>query len=255
MASNIIKQLREEQGISQENLAKELGIARQTLIKYENGELPSSENVKKIARFFEVDYACILDNKKPLKPSYNIVPAKKSSQEQDLRINIPQENIEKFKQVFLYILSKVGAKPNVGETVLYKLLYFIDFDFYEIYEEQLMGLKYIKNTYGPTPVDFAKITKEMANAGEIEIVRTKYFSRDQKKYLPVKNPNLSLLTGTELAHLDRELKRLSDMSAKEISDFSHKDIPWIGADDKGIIEYDAVFYRNPETSVRSYKSQ
>ncbi|QQS18171.1 hypothetical protein IPL68_06065 [Candidatus Saccharibacteria bacterium] len=43
----------------------------------------------------------------------------------------PQTNPEKLREVLLYVLGKVGAKPNVGETVLYKLLYFIDFDYYE----------------------------------------------------------------------------------------------------------------------------
>ncbi len=45
----------------------------------------------------------------------------------------------KFKEVLLYILGKVGSLPNVGETVIYKLLYFIDFDYFEMYEEQLIG--------------------------------------------------------------------------------------------------------------------
>lgn len=61
----------------------------------------------------------------------------------------------------MYILKKVGAKPNVGQMVLYKLLYFIDFDYYELFETQLMGLQYIKNHYGPTPVAFAKLVKDM----------------------------------------------------------------------------------------------
>ncbi|MCR5183296.1 MAG: helix-turn-helix domain-containing protein [Opitutales bacterium] len=252
MESNVIVRLRKAENLSQEELAKRLGISRQTLLKYENGEKPSTRNLKKIADFFDVAYDNILDNKMPVVPSYNIVPAEKNEAKPDLRINIPQENIEKFKQVFLYILTKVGAKPNVGQTVLYKLLYFIDFDYYELYEEQLMGLKYIKNTYGPTPVDFAKITRQMAESGEIEIVKSKYFSREQTKYLPIKNPDLSLLSAQEFAHLNKELDRLSDMSAKEISDFSHKDIPWVGTEDKGIIEYEAVFYRNRDTSVRSY---
>ena len=42
-------------------------------------------------------------------------------------------------------------------TVLYKLLYFIDFDYYEKFEEQLVGATYIKNHFGPTPVEFKKI--------------------------------------------------------------------------------------------------
>ena len=30
------------------------------------------------------------------------------------------------------MIEKCGGKPNLGETVLYKLLYFIDFDNFEI---------------------------------------------------------------------------------------------------------------------------
>ena len=44
-----------------------------------------------------------------------------------------------FREVVLYVLDKVGDLPETGETVLHKLLYFIDFDFYEKYEESLMG--------------------------------------------------------------------------------------------------------------------
>ena len=150
MPKSILKKLREEAKLSQYELAKKIGISRQSYIKYENLESkPTLEVVEKLAKFFDVDYACIIDNKMPTKYSYNIVGEKQIEEKtDDIRINIPIENIEKFKQVFLYILKKVGAKPNVGQTVLYKLLYFIDFDYYELFETQLMGLKYIKNTFG-----------------------------------------------------------------------------------------------------------
>ena len=250
---NTIKALREANRYSQEELAKELGINRQTLIKYENGEQPTLDNVKKIANFFEVSYDCIIDNTEPVKHSYNIIPDKKSPDIQsDIRIDIPQNNIEKFKQVLLYILKKVGGKPNVGQTVLYKLLYFIDFDYYELHEEQLMGLKYIKNTFGPTPIDFKKLITNMEKAGELTEAKTKFFTRDMTKYLPVKEPDISLLSAQELNHIDKELEKYSDKTAKELSDLSHKDVPWIGTKDKEIIPYEAVFYRNEETSVRGY---
>lgn len=252
----ILKVLREDKKISQDDLASQLGITRQTLSKYENGEnnLPI-DIIKKLADIFDVDYSCIIDNKMPSRPTYNIVEKNVSSPQNDIRIDIPQENITKFKQVLLYILNKVGAKPNVGQTVIYKLLYFIDFDYYELYEEQLMGLKYIKNTYGPTPVDFAKLIQEMEKSGELEEVKTKYFKKDQTKYLPIKKPNLSLLSAQELSHIDKELERLSDKTGKELSDFSHKDIPWIIANDKEILEYESVFYRTAETSQREYDEE
>lgn len=251
---SVLKFLREEQDYSQEELACVLGISRQTYNKYENLESkPTLVVIEKLAKIFDVDYACLIENKMPAKPTYNIIDDhEQNKQKTGIRIDIPIENIEKFKQVFLYILKKVGAKPNVGQTVLYKLLYFIDFDYYELYEEQLMGLKYIKNHYGPTPVDFAKLTKAMEEMGEIEKIQTKYFEKEQTKYLPVKEPNLSLLSAQELQHIDKILDKHSDKKAQELSSFSHKDIPWISVENGEIIEYEAVFYRNKETSVREY---
>ena len=90
------------------------------------------------------------------------------------------KNLETFRQVLLYVLNKVGGKPNVGETVLHKLLYFIDFDYYEKYEENLVGATYIKNHHGPTSVELQSILKDMQENGEIEAVNSRYFKHEQK---------------------------------------------------------------------------
>ncbi len=174
--------------------------------------------------------------------------------ESSIRVNIPQKNSQKFKQVFLYILHQVGAKPNVGQTVLYKLLYFIDFDYYELYEAQLMGLTYIKNNYGPTPREFKTIIDEMVKQESIDIVQTKHFSHTQTKYLPVIKPDLSLLSAQELTVIDHVLARLSDYSATQLSNLSHTDTPWCLAKEKGNLEYEHVFYRNDQLSVRDYET-
>lgn len=254
---NILKYLRESNNYSQEQVAEKLDITRQSYIKYEKNICISDVSLlKKIAELYEVDYSSIIENKPPKEYTYNVIDDKKEiSKDNELRIDIPIENIEKFKQVFLYILKKVGAKPNVGQTVLYKLLYFIDFDYYELFETQLMGLRYIKNHYGPSPVAFAKLVKEMEKDEELEIIKTKRFDHDMTKYLPLVEPDLSLLSAKELAHIDKVLAKHSDKSAKELSEFSHKDIPWISADEQAPIEYEAVFYRNEDTSVREYNDE
>lgn len=254
---NILKHLRESNKYSQEEVAEKLGITRQSYIKYEkNIQINDLTLIKKLASFYDVDYSCFIENKLIEEYSYNIIDKSESkTSKEELRIDIPMENIEKFKQVFLYILKKVGAKPNVGQTVLYKLLYFIDFDYYELFETQLMGLRYIKNHYGPSPVAFTKLVKEMEDNNELEIIKTKRFDRDMTKYLPLIEPNLDLLSARELEHIDKILAKHSDKSAKELSEFSHKDIPWISADDKAPIEYEAVFYRNEDTSVREYNDE
>jgi len=250
----ILKTLREQSGVSQDFFAKELGITRQTLAKYEGSiEDAPMPILKKISRKFNLSIDNIVANKIPKEPTYNIIPSKKEKDtKQDMRIDVPEKNIDKFKEVLLYILEKVGAKHNVSQTVIYKLLYFIDFDFYEIYEEQLIGATYIKNHFGPTPIEFAKIIKQMQKDGELEEIKTKYFQYNQTKYIPGRQADISILSAQEIKHIDTILERHSDKSAKDLSDYSHKDVPWLAADDNDVISYESVFYRTPETSVRKY---
>jgi uncharacterized phage-associated protein len=169
-----------------------------------------------------------------------------------MRINIPQKNLRKFKEVLIYILNKVGAKPAIGETVIYKLLYFIDFDYYEKYEEQLMGATYLKNKYGPTPLEFRKIVDQMMANGVIVEVKANYFEYPQRKYLPLRKPDLNMLKGSEIEIINDVLGRLSDMNARQITDYSHNDVPWLTTEEGKTIEYESVFYRAPAYSVREY---
>jgi transcriptional regulator with XRE-family HTH domain len=168
-----------------------------------------------------------------------------------LRINVPRKNLEKFKEVLLYVLDRVGSKPNIGETVIYKILYFIDFDFYEKYEEQLIGATYIRNRFGPTPVEFAKVIRQMENHDLVR-VKSKFFNYPQTKYLPLRKPDLSTLEGHEIAMIDSVLDRLGDMTAAQISRHSHGDVPWLTTGEGKPMEYERVFYRTAEYSVRDY---
>ena len=129
------------------------------------------------------------------------------------------------------------------------LLYFIDFDYYEKYQKYLIGAKYIKNTYGPTPVSFAKVSRDLKEVGDLVEVNSKHFNYDQKKYLVTSEPDLSELSAVELKHIDDELLRLASKSARELSELSHIDTPWKVAEDKQALNYRHVFYRPDETSV------
>jgi uncharacterized phage-associated protein len=176
---------------------------------------------------------------------------------------VPQKNLDKFKDFLRYILEKVGAKPNIGETVIYKLLYFIDFDFYEKYEEQIIGATYTRNHYGPTPIEFGIIIEEMKKENEIIIVKNRYFQHYQRKYLLTPDRKKSRYLGTNLTIrevaekelIDKVLDKLSDMSATEISDYSHKDIPWKSHSEGEIINYESVFYRDEVYSVRECEDE
>jgi len=253
-----LKKLREKHNYSQEELAKKIGVSRQTFSQIEKGNVEMTvSQAKKLADIFGLfldDFLAERENKEP-----KVVLEKKSSKESkkitDLRISIPQENLEKFKEVLIYILEKVGAKPNVGEGVLCKLLYFIDFDFYEKHEKQLIGATYIKNHHGPTPAMFPQVVTKMEQDNELTRITKKHFQYQQKKYLPLRRANLSILTAQEIEHIDWVIARFSDKNAKEMEEYSHLDVPWITAENLKPIEYEAVFYRTPEFSVRKYENE
>jgi Predicted transcriptional regulators len=255
---NYFKDLREKNGFTQEEIAQKIGVSRPTYMQIEKGEKDLEiEQAKKMAALFGLEFCDFIDKKEPAKYAVDITGKKGKEKEPEIRISVPRENVEKFKNVLLYILKKVGLKPNVGQTVVYKLLYFIDFDYYEKFEEQLIGAKYIKNHFGPTPVMFAKVVEEMKKDNLIDEAKSKFFDREQKKYIanPEIDPDLSMLSAQEIKHIDEELERLADFTGKELSDLSHKDVPWLTAEDGKVIDYESVFYRTDDTSVREYDDE
>jgi len=257
MLSKFVQQLRKKNNLTQEFLASELGISRPTYAQIEKGERDLTiTEAQKLAEVFGIPFDVFLRGEEGAKVKIEIESRKKPTKKEELeiRISVPQEKVDKFRQILLYVLKKVGGKPNVGMTVLYKLFYFIDFDYYEKYENQLMGLVYLKNRHGPTPLLFENLIGDMVKKGDVEVIKSKFYQYPQTKYLvnPTVEPDLSILDGKEKDHIDWELQRLSDLTAKQLTDLSHKDVPWISAENSKPLDYEAVFYRMPETSVREY---
>jgi len=262
---HILIQLRQKHGYTQEALAKALSISRQHLAKIERGEADLKlAQAKTCAELFEISIDDISAGKLPTnrttlpsafaKASADKKEKKAKAEQEEGRDPRPQitvhpENVQKFKEVLLYVLEKVGAKPNVGKTVLFKLLYFIDFDFYEKYEEQCIGLTYQKEAYGPLPKEFTKIVRAMKKDGELQEVTGSYFDKEQIKYLPLRRADLTKLKAHELAMIEDVLRRLSDMSADEIKEYSHRDVPWKVHLMHEDISYESVFYRDDAFSV------
>lgn len=248
-----IKALRESQGWSQEELAERLRVHRVALTQIENAQREvSAEELAALSIAFEISADILLDLKKDVEVILQEAKSNNKKQVSEMRISVPELKVDKFREVLLYILNQVGSRPNVGETVIYKLLYFIDFDFYEKYEEHLIGATYIKNKFGPTPVESIKIVNKMIEAGEIITVKAQRAGFDQKKYIPNREPDLSKINANEIKLIDEVLERLSHMGARQISEYSHGDIPWVTTEEQTPIDYESVFYRTPQYSVRGY---
>ncbi|MDD5103066.1 MAG: DUF4065 domain-containing protein [Candidatus Peribacteraceae bacterium] len=255
---HILTVLRAKHGFTQEKLAEAIGVSRQHLAKVEQGEADLKlAQARTCAELFGISVDTLSLGKLPAAKDVMFrkqskVQSRDVPQDRDPRpqITVKPENVEKFKEVLLYVLGKVGAFPNVGKTVLFKLLYFIDFDFYEKYEEQLIGATYRKEAYGPLPVEFEAIVQQMKENGELQEVHGKYYEMEQIKFFPLQKPKLNGLSANEIAMIDDVLRRYSQYGAKEISAIAHMDVPWKVHDMHEIIDYESVFFRDAAFSVR-----
>ena len=161
-------------------------------------------------------------------------------------------NFEKFKQVLHYIISKTDSSThlNVGKKVIYKLLYFNDFNYYELTELKMTGETYYKLEHGPAPSHFDLAINDLKSSGYVIENQSDYYGHKQTRYQSIRGPVLNLVSVPELQQIDDTLNRYSSMNGSQIEALSHKDIPWISEDMNKPLDYDMVFYRSAEMSVR-----
>lgn len=158
-------------------------------------------------------------------------------------------NKEKFKQVLHFVVYKAGAIDNVGKTVLYKMMYFSDFDFYELYNSPITGESYVKLPHGPAPAHFDRTVEELEKEGVIREVKSSYHGLTQKKIVSLCEPKVEKLNGEEIKIIERVVARLANMNASQVSAYSHEDIPWKATEEGKEIDYELVFYRNQKHAV------
>ena len=221
-----IKELREWNSFSQEQLAQMLDISRPTLTQIELNKRPiKTHELKKISEIFDT--------------SIDFLLSWKTSQS----IDISLDQKEKFKHLILYILSQAGAKYNVGKVVLYKLLYFAEFDFYELYREHISWYPFIKLPMWPAPFNFDSLISEMESDNQIVAFTSQYGNYYQQRYVPNTPIQEERFTTIQKTCIDEILKLYSDLGANEISEQSHNDKPRQIANDMTNIDYDLVKFR------------
>jgi transcriptional regulator with XRE-family HTH domain len=247
-----ITELRKMKGLSQEDLAKSVKISRPSLAQIELGNRSVDIlELQKLSLILEFSLDDFMSSDFSASQEIEGKDEKKVKEDEE-RISVPTLQISKFKNVLLYILERCAGKPNVGETVLYKLLYFSDFNYYELYEEHLTGAKYRKLPYGPVPQKLDTIIGQMIEKGQLQRVKTEYHGYPQTRYLPLEKADLTELRASEKEIIDRVIEQMSDWSAAAISNYSHQDMPWIASKEGEEINYELAFYRDAPFSVRNY---
>lgn len=217
-----MKQLRKDAGLNQQEVAEKLGMARATYASLEvDRRDPDLAELRALAQFYEIPLARLIVPDEELLDTVNEPPADYKTPRKTKPTVAASP--DKLRQILLYIAEKVGAKPNVGEAVLHKLLYFIDADAQQQYGHSITNLTYVHSRFGPTPTrTFSDLVRQMEADGELEVISTKHFNNTQKKYLPIKKADLSELSAQELESINDTLARLSSKTSAELTELAQK---------------------------------
>jgi transcriptional regulator with XRE-family HTH domain len=249
-----LAEFRKNRGLSQDELAKNVKISRSSLAQIELGnrgvDILELQKFSHILRFsldhFMAKDFCV-EQDMPVHDEKKLEKLKE-------RISEPTLQVQKFKNILLYILERCAGKPNVGETVLHKLLYFSDFNYYELYEEHLSGAKYLKLPYGPIPQELDAIITQMIDKGQLQRVKTAYHHSSQTRYLPLQKANLTELKASEKEMIDQVLTQTSNWSLSSLEQYIQDDMPIKISKENEMIDYEFALYREAPYSVRNYES-
>lgn len=247
-----IKKLRLQKGFSQQDLSRILGISRSSVAQIELGNRHVSiiELIKlsdylgfSLDQFLSSEYEVVNDLLKVSEPEVEL---------ERMRISKPTLNRQKLETVLLYILERCGGKPNMGENMIPSLLYFCDFNYYEIYEEHLTGLQYLKQPQGPSAVGIGELLNQMVLQESLVKIKTEYYGLPQIRYIPLIKADLTRLIAAEKEVIDRVVDQLSDWNATSLNNYTKEDMPWKASEPGNEIDYELVFYRRSPFSVRVY---
>jgi len=247
-----IAALRKFKGLSQKELAQLIEISRPALTQMEGGN--RGIDVFELHRIvqtlgFSLDHLMASDFSLGMAGLPTAIETPVVGRE---RISIPELQESKLKQVLLYVLEHCAGKPNVGERMLHNLLYFCDFNHYEVHEEHLTGASYIKLSSGPVMVEFDAVVQRMLDDQQLKRIKTEYYGLVQTRYLPLVKADLRQLLASEKETMDRVIETMSDGSATSLGEYALMDMPCRTTQAGEVLDYELVFYREAPFTVRNY---
>ncbi len=219
-----IKEFRTARGLSQEQVAKAIGVSRPTYTAIESGKQKLDlDEAQKFAKLFGIGVDELLSGSIP--------------------------NIEKYKQMILtYLRMKISTDGKIPKTKLAKLLYLADFAWFYEHLESMSGMQYRKITYGPVPDTFFRAIDELEEAGKINIVRK---GDGGKECLLIsesesnKNEKIRTLSVEELELMKKIAEKWKSKNTQEIVNFTHNQLPYFLCRDNELIPYELITQEDP----------
>ncbi|MCB9812227.1 DUF4065 domain-containing protein [Candidatus Nomurabacteria bacterium] len=221
--SQTIKNVREARGLTQDEVAKKLGMSRPTYIAVEKGsrELTVSE--------------------------FDVLSGVLGVSMEELELGMVA-NFEKYKQMILLYLRDSG-KAGIRRTKLAKLVYLADFAWFYYHLESMSGMLYRRLPYGPVPDMYFRALLELEEEGKITV--TTMDDGDKVSYTYHESTSNKAQKFSAISNEEEELihKISSHWKGKrgsELVNFTHNQLPWAICHENEIIPYSLITQEDPD---------
>ncbi len=217
-----VKEFRIKKGLTQDEVAKIIGMSRPTYTALEAGKKQNIDldEAQKLANFLGVSLNQFVSG--------------------------AIEDIEKYKQMILsYLRMDISTTRNgrVPKTKLAKLLYLADFAWFYEHLESMSGMQYKKFPYGPVPDTFFRVLTELEEDGKINIDRTKEGEKDVfliSESESNKSEKITTISAGEKELMEKIALKWKDKRTQEIVNFTHNQMPYTICRDNEVIPYELI---------------
>ena len=148
-------------------------------------------------------------------------------------INMLEMTLTKSQGLLYLLIKKLGEVDDKIKLAKYE--YFADFIHHAFNSKPISDESslYERREYGPLSVSFNSDLEHLIKMGLIESKKKYHYSVKKKVKLD--------LDDKELRTIEYVLNKYSDYSYDVLTDISHKQIPYLSANDGGIIDYNTAY--------------
>ena len=225
---NFITKLRKLNKLSQEDLAKKIGVSRPTLIAIEKGEKDITvSQLKKLSEIFDIPLEILLDDELSVDKKIDYQ-------------NFSEQSFKRFRNLVLQCI-KYGSDEKdakITKTKLAKLVYLCDFANYYNFLTPISGFEYRKLAQGPVAIQFFDFIDSEESICVESSGRAMMISLNEE-------PEDSVLSADEEKIVKAVCMKWKKANTQEVVDFTHKQLPWAMCKEGEAIPYELINMEAP----------
>jgi uncharacterized phage-associated protein len=154
-------------------------------------------------------------------------------------------DLNKLQQLIL----RIGNNPhvqNLGETKLWKLIYFADVAALREHGRTITGSEFIRYDHGPVPSRGEKCLKVLTRAGALTITQEDHGTHRLNRVVPACEADEHAFSAEERHLIDQVCRQLGGKTAAALSELSHQEPAWRYAGRLAKLEPELMLYGSSE---------